>query len=126
MAEGIEIVSGGTDNHLLLVNLKSFGLTGKVANSVLDEVGITVNKNTIPFDKERPFVTSGIRLGTPAVTSRGFKEEEMKEIASIIAKFLKNHEDEAVHKEAAERVAALTSKFPLLSGIEELMYCIMY
>ena len=111
--EGIEVVSGGTDNHLLLINLRSLELTGKVVEKVLDEVGITVNKNTIPFDTTSPFVTSGIRIGTPAVTSRGFKEPEMKEIASIIAKLLKNIEDEAVHKESAERVAALTAKFPL-------------
>ncbi|MFC6040302.1 serine hydroxymethyltransferase [Paenisporosarcina macmurdoensis] len=111
--EGIDVVSGGTDNHLLLVNLRSLELTGKVAEKVLDEVGITVNKNTIPFDTTSPFVTSGIRIGTPAVTSRGFKEPEMKEIASIMAKLLKNIEDEAVHKEAAERVATLTAKFPL-------------
>ena len=111
--EGIDIVSGGTDNHLLLVNLQSLDLTGKVAEKVLDEVGITVNKNTIPFDEKSPFVTSGVRIGTPAVTSRGFKEEEMKEIASIMAKLLKNHEDEAILKESAERVAALTAKFPL-------------
>ncbi|MFS0690473.1 serine hydroxymethyltransferase [Sporosarcina sp. Marseille-Q4943] len=113
MAEGVDIVSGGTDNHLLLVNLKSLGITGKIAEHVLDEVGITVNKNTIPFDTESPFVTSGIRIGTPAVTTRGFKEEEMKEIGSIIAHLLKNHEDEAVKKEAAERVKALTDRFPL-------------
>jgi len=111
--EGVDVVSGGTDNHLLLVNLMSLDLTGKVAEKVLDEVGITVNKNTIPFDQKSPFVTSGIRIGTPAVTSRGFKEEEMKEIASIMAKLLKNHEDEAVLQEAKERVAALTSRFPL-------------
>lgn len=113
VAEGIEIVSGGTDNHLMLVNLRSLNLTGKVAERVLDEVGITVNKNTIPFDTESPFVTSGIRIGTPAVTSRGFKEEEMKEIATIMVKLLKNHEDSEVKKEVAERVAALTSKYPL-------------
>lgn len=113
MAEGIEIVSGGTDNHLMLVNLRSLNLTGKVAEHVLDEVGITVNKNTIPFDTESPFVTSGIRIGTPAVTSRGFKEEDMKEIATIMVKLLKNHEDSDVKKEVAERVAALTSKYPL-------------
>ena len=95
--------------------LSAIGLTGKVAEHVLDEVGITVNKNTIPFDTESPFITSGVRLGTPAVTSRGFKEEEMKEIASIIAKLLKNHEDEAVLQEAKERVAALTDSFPLYS-----------
>jgi glycine hydroxymethyltransferase len=111
--EGIDIVSGGTDNHLLLLNLRSLGITGKLAEAVLDEVGITVNKNTIPFDTEGPFVTSGIRIGTPAVTTRGFEEAEMKEIASIIASLLKNHEDENVKKEAQERVTALTNKFPL-------------
>ena len=94
MAEGVDIVSKGTDNHLMLIDLRSLNLTGKVAEKVLDEVGITTNKNTIPFDPESPFVTSGIRLGTPAVTSRGFKETEMKEIASIIAMLLKNPEDE--------------------------------
>ncbi len=112
-SEGIDLVSGGTDNHLLLLNLRSLGITGKVAEAVLDEAGITVNKNTIPFDTESPFVTSGVRIGTPAVTSRGFKEEEMKEIGTIIAKLLKNHEDESVKQEVKERVAALTSKFPL-------------
>ncbi|WP_342513236.1 serine hydroxymethyltransferase [Sporosarcina sp. FSL K6-1522] len=113
VAEGVDIVSGGTDNHLVLLNLRSLGITGKIAEHVLDEVGITVNKNTIPYDTESPFVTSGIRIGTPAVTTRGFKEEEMKEVAAIIAKLLKNHEDEDVKKEARERVTALTDKFPL-------------
>lgn len=113
IAEGVDIVSGGTDNHLVLLNLRSLGITGKIAEHVLDEVGITVNKNTIPYDTESPFVTSGIRIGTPAATTRGFKEEEMKEIASIIAKLLKNHEDEAVKQEARQRVIALTDKFPL-------------
>ncbi len=113
VAEGVDIVSGGTDNHLLLLNLRSLDVTGKVAEEVLDEVGITVNKNAIPFDTEGPFITSGIRLGTPAITSRGFKEEEMKEIASIMALVLKNPEDENVKKEALERVQAITDKFPL-------------
>lgn len=113
VAEGIDIVSGGTDNHLLLLNLRSLDITGKIAEAVLDEVGITVNKNTIPFDTEGPFITSGIRIGTPAVTSRGFKEEEMKEIASIIAMLLKNHEDEDTKKEALQRVSTMTDKFPL-------------
>ncbi|MBU9673467.1 serine hydroxymethyltransferase [Planococcus sp. CP5-4] len=112
-AEGVDIVSGGTDNHLLLLDLRSLNLTGKVAEHVLDEVGITTNKNTIPFDPESPFVTSGIRLGTAAVTSRGFKEEEMKEIASIMALLLKNPEDEAVKKEAADRTAKLTAAHAL-------------
>lgn len=112
-AEGIDLVSQGTDNHLLLVDLRSLGLTGKVAEKVLDEVGITVNKNTIPFDPESPFVTSGIRIGTAAVTSRGFGEKEMQEIASIIAFTLKNHEDEGKLQEAAQRVEALTRCFTL-------------
>ena len=114
-AEGLRIVSGGTDNHLMLVDVSAIGLTGKVAEHVLDEAGITANKNTIPYEKLSPFITSGVRLGTPAATSRGFKEEEMKEIASIIAKLLKNHEDAAVLQEAKERVAALTDRFPLYS-----------
>lgn len=113
IAAGVDIVSGGTDNHLLLLNLGSLGITGKIAEHALDEVGITTNKNTIPFDKESPFITSGIRIGTPAVTSRGFKEEEMKEIALIIAMVLKNPEDEDTKKEAQQRVAVLTDKFPL-------------
>jgi glycine hydroxymethyltransferase len=111
--EGIKLVSGGTDNHLLLVDLQNLGLTGKVAEHVLDEIGITVNKNTIPFDPQSPFVTSGIRIGTAAVTSRGFGLEDMDEIASIIAFTLKNHEDEAKLAEARERVTTLTNKFTL-------------
>lgn len=111
--EGIKLVSDGTDNHLLLVDLQNLGLTGKVAEKVLDEVGITVNKNTIPYDPQSPFVTSGIRIGTAAVTTRGFDLEEMDEIASIIAFTLKNHEDEVTLTEASRRVEALTSKFTL-------------
>lgn len=111
--EGIKLVSGGTDNHLLLIDVRSLGLTGKVAEHVLDEVGITVNKNTIPFDTASPFVTSGIRIGTAAVTSRGFGAAEMEEIASIISFTLKNHEDEAKLAEARDRVSALTSRFAL-------------
>jgi glycine hydroxymethyltransferase len=111
--EGLKLVSGGTDNHLLLVDVQTLGLTGKVAEKVLDEIGITVNKNTIPYDPQSPFVTSGIRIGTAAVTSRGFVEADMDEIASIIAFTLKNHEDEAKLEEAAGRVEALTSKFTL-------------
>ncbi|MED4969123.1 serine hydroxymethyltransferase [Parageobacillus toebii] len=111
--EGFTLVSGGTDNHLLLIDLRSLGLTGKVAEKVLDEVGITVNKNTIPYDPESPFVTSGIRIGTAAVTTRGFGLEEMDEIASIISLTLKNHEDGAKLEEARKRVAALTEKFSL-------------
>ena len=111
---GLRIVSGGTDNHLMLVDVKStFGLTGKVAEKVLDEVAITCNKNTIPFDTEKPFITSGIRLGTPAVTTRGFKEAEMVELAEYIADALKHHADEAKLGEIRESVLSLTSRFPL-------------
>lgn len=113
MEEGVKIVSGGTDNHLLLLNVKSLGLTGKVAEHVLDEVAITTNKNTIPYDEEKPFVTSGIRVGTAAITARGFKEEDAREVGKIIANVLKNHEDEAVKEEARQAVAALTAKHPL-------------
>jgi glycine hydroxymethyltransferase len=113
MEEGVEIVSGGTDNHLLLLNVKSLGLTGKVAEHVLDEVAITTNKNTIPFDTESPFVTSGVRVGTAAITSRGFKEEDAIEVGKIIALVLKNPEDEAVKAEARKRVDVLTAKYPL-------------
>ncbi len=112
-AEGIKLVSGGTDNHLVLLDLTSLGLTGKVAEKALDDVGVTTNKNTIPFDPESPFVTSGIRIGTAAVTSRGYGLEDMDEIASIIALTLKNVEDEAKLKEAQERVTALSSKYAL-------------
>lgn len=111
--EGLALVSGGTDNHLLLVDLRPLGLTGKVAEKVLDEVGITVNKNTIPFDPETPFVTSGIRVGTAAVTTRGFTKEDMVEVGKIIAFTLKNLDNEAALKEASERVTALTNKYPL-------------
>lgn len=111
--EGFSIVSDGTDNHLILINVKEMGLTGKVAEEALDSVGITTNKNAIPYDTESPFVTSGIRIGTAAVTSRGFGEEDMKEIASIMSLTLKNVEDESKLAEAKERVEALTSKFKL-------------
>lgn len=115
--EGFTIVSGGTDTHVMLVDVRSCGLTGKVAEFLLDEVGITCNKNTIPFDPESPFVTSGIRLGTPALTTRGLGEEDMKEIASIIADVLKNSEDKAVHEAARKRVAALCEKYPMYPNL---------
>ncbi|WP_409303226.1 serine hydroxymethyltransferase [Peribacillus sp. SCS-155] len=111
--EGLDLVSGGTDNHLLLLDLRSINLTGKIAEKALDDIGITVNKNTIPFDPESPFVTSGIRIGTAAVTTRGFGLEDMDEIASIIGLVLKNHEDQTKLKEAEERVAALSAKYQL-------------
>lgn len=111
--EGITLVSDGTDNHLILINVSELALTGKVAEKALDDIGITVNKNTIPFDKESPFVTSGIRIGTAAVTSRSFVEEDMDEIASIMASVLKNIEDETVLKDAEARVEKLAGKYKL-------------
>ncbi|MBP3040554.1 serine hydroxymethyltransferase [Bacillaceae bacterium Marseille-Q3522] len=111
--EGISLISGGTDNHLLLLDLRSLDITGKTAEKVLDDIGITVNKNAIPFDPQSPFITSGIRVGTAAVTTRGFGLEEMDEIASIIGFTLKNHEDKEALQKAAQRVETLTGKFPL-------------
>ncbi|MCG7333389.1 serine hydroxymethyltransferase [Salinicoccus roseus] len=111
--KGLRIVGGGTENHIVLVDVKSFGLTGKQAEEALDEIGITCNKNTIPFDEESPFVTSGIRLGTPAMTSRGFKEEEMQEVADLIAETLTAVTEGTKYETLKDRVSALTSKFPL-------------
>ncbi len=110
---GFRIVSGGTDNHLMLVDLRSKDITGKDAEKLLDDIGITVNKNTIPFEPLSPFVTSGIRLGTPALTTRGFKEDDMEEVAGIIAAVLDNPTDEKVHEQARGRVEALCQKYPL-------------
>ena len=111
---GFKVISNGTDNHLMLVDVKSsVGVTGKYAEKLLGEVYITCNKNTIPNDSEKPFITSGIRLGTPALTTRGMKEEEMKEVARLISKALKNHEDEKILNEVREEVKKLTGKFPL-------------
>lgn len=117
LAEGFRLVSGGTDNHLVLVDVRGQGLTGKDAEHLLDAVGITCNKNTIPFDPASPFVTSGIRLGTPAVTTRGFKEDDMREVAAIIGLVLKNPQDTAKHAEAAARVAALCKKYPMYPNL---------
>ena len=117
--EGLRLVSGGTDNHLILVDTRSVGLTGKVCQNVLDEVGITCNKNTIPFDPASPFVTSGIRLGTPAATTRGFVEADFEEVAAIIGLVLKNPEDADKKAEAAARVAALCAKYPMYPGIDK-------
>jgi len=111
--DGFRIVSGGTDNHLMLVDLTSKNITGKEAQNVLDEVNITANKNTIPFEPRSPFVTSGLRLGSPALTTRGFMEDDMREVANIIALVLDNPTDEDKKVEARERVAALCKKYPL-------------
>ena len=112
--EGFRIVSGGTDNHLILVDVKSsLNMSGKLAEKLLDEAGITCNKNTIPFETEKPFVTSGIRLGTAAMTTRGFKENEFRQVALWISRVLKNAEDEAVREEVRKEVRALTVQFSL-------------
>ena len=111
MEKGFDIVSGGTDNHLMLVDLRKKRITGKKAEKLLEEVGITCNKNAIPFDPEKPFVTSGIRLGTPAATSRGMKEEDMRQIADVINKTLTMPEE--THEECCQIVQALLAKYPL-------------
>lgn len=111
VSEGFKLVSGGTDNHLILLNLTETGVTGKEAEKLLDEVGITVNKNAIPFDTKSPFITSGIRIGTPASTSRGFKEEDMQEIANLIKLTLTDFENS--QDEIRTRVKALCDKYPM-------------
>jgi glycine hydroxymethyltransferase len=115
MADGFQVVSGGTDNHLMLVDLRNRGehMTGKVAEQALDKAGITVNKNTVPNETRSPFVTSGLRIGTPAVTTRGMKEKEMKRIADLIDRVLKAPDDDRVVRGARDEVRALASEFPL-------------
>lgn len=115
--KGIRVVSGGTDTHVLLADMKAIGITGKVAQNVLDEIGITANRNTIPFETLSPFVTSGIRLGSPALTTRGLKEDDFKEVADIIATVVKNPEDAAIKASCAARVAALCKKYPLYEDL---------
>jgi glycine hydroxymethyltransferase len=110
---GLKLVSGGTDNHLIIVDLREAGITGREAEEALEEAGITVNKNTIPFEKRSPSVTSGIRIGTPAVTTRGMKEEEMATIGAMIAEVLQNIQNEGVLSKTREAVRALCSRFPL-------------
>ena len=111
--KGFRIVSGGTDNHLMLVDLRSKNITGKEAQFLLDEIGITANRNTIPFEPLSPFVTSGIRLGTPALTTRGLKEDDIREVADIIADVIENRENSAVIEAAKAKVQAICKKFPL-------------
>ncbi|MEN1989244.1 MULTISPECIES: serine hydroxymethyltransferase [Paenibacillus] len=118
ISEGLNIVSGGTDNHLMLIDTRSVNITGKEAEHVLDSIGITVNKNAIPFDPTSPFITSGIRIGTPAATSRGMDEEAMVAIGKIIAKTLKNPKDTAILDEARSEVTKLTDKFPLYTDLK--------
>ncbi len=118
VAEGLNIVSGGTDNHLMLIDTRNLNITGKEAEHVLDSVAITVNKNAIPFDPTSPFITSGIRIGTPAITTRGMGVEAMKTIAQVIALTLKNTKDEAKLDQARKIVADLTAQYPLYPNLE--------
>jgi glycine hydroxymethyltransferase len=115
---GFKIVSGGTDNHLMLVDLRSIGMTGKRADQLVSEINITANKNTVPFDPESPFVTSGLRLGSPAMTTRGLGQTEFTEIANIIADRLLHPEDEALKTDCLRRVAILCDRFPLYPHIK--------
>lgn len=116
---GLRVVSGGTDTHLMLVDLRPKGLTGKVAEKALEDAGITVNKNTIPYDPETPFVTSGIRIGTPAVTTRGMKEAEMEVIAGFIGEVLDDVENSTLQERVRRDVEKLCRKFPLYEGLLE-------
>jgi len=118
MDNGIKLVSDGTDNHLMLLNLTNLGITGKQAEDKLDLAGITVNKNAIPFDPRKPWDPSGIRLGTPAITTRGMKEEEMKIIGELISKVLHNINNESVIKNVREEVRELSSRFPIYPGLK--------
>ena len=113
---GLRIVSGGTDNHLMLVDLRPMEVTGKLAEAKLEEAGITCNKNAIPNDPEKPFITSGIRLGTPAITTRGFKEDETRQVAQFILTVLGNINDSEKIAQVKEQVFKLTEKFPLYKG----------
>jgi glycine hydroxymethyltransferase len=114
------VVSGGTDNHIVLLDLRSIGMTGKVADLLVSDVHITANKNTVPFDPQSPFVTSGLRLGTAACTTRGFDEAAFREVADVIADRLLNPEDTAIELRCRERVAALCERFPLYSAERQL------
>ena len=117
---GIDVVSGGTDNHIVLLDLRGIGMTCKVADLLVSDVHITANKNTVPFDPQSPFVTSGLRLGTAACTTRGFDEAAFREVADVIADRLLNPEDAAIEQRCRERVAALCERFPLYAEAREL------
>ncbi len=119
---GIDVVSGGTDNHLVLLDLRSIGMTGKVADLLVSDVHITANKNTVPFDPQSPFVTSGLRLGTAACTTRGFDEAAFREVADVIADRLLNPEDTTIELRCRERVASLCERFPLYSAERQLQH----
>jgi len=113
VAKGYGIISGGTDNHLMLIDLRNKNITGKLAENALEKADITVNKNMVPFDDKSPFVTSGIRVGTAAITTRGFKEEDMQVIVDLIDQVLTNAEDENNLQEVKKQVVELVSRFPL-------------
>ena len=111
--KGYDIVSGGTDNHVMLIDLTKIGITGRDAENALHDSGITVNKNMVPFDEHSPFVTSGIRIGTPAVTTRGFKEEEMKMVAGMIDRVLKNLDNKTIYTQVREEIKDMCKSFPV-------------
>jgi glycine hydroxymethyltransferase len=115
MSRGIDVVTGGTENHIVLVDLRSKNITGKDLERVLGEVNITVNKNSVPNDPKSPFVTSGVRLGTPAITTRGFKEKEVKLISNWICDIILNMDDNKKHEEIKEKISALCNKYPVYS-----------
>ena len=119
MERGIDVVSGGTENHVVLLDLRGIGMTGKVADLLVSDVHITANKNTVPFDPESPFVTSGLRLGTAALTTRGFDAMAFREVADVIADRLLNPEDDAIQARCLERVASLCRRFPLYTSAPE-------
>jgi glycine hydroxymethyltransferase len=115
MSRGIDVVTGGTENHIVLVDLRSKNITGKDLERVLGEVNITVNKNSVPNDPKSPFVTSGVRLGTPAITTRGFKEKEVKLISNWICDIILNMDDNKKHEEIKKKISALCNKYPVYS-----------
>ena len=119
IARGIDVVSGGTDNHVVLLDLRGIGMTGKVADLLVSDVHITANKNTVPFDPESPFVTSGLRLGTAALTTRGFDVPAFQEVADVIADRLLNPEDDGIRQRCLDRVAALCERFPLYADSKQ-------
>jgi len=112
---GISVVSKGTDNHIVLLDLRSIGMTGKVADQLVSDIKITANKNTVPFDPESPFVTSGLRLGSAALTTRGFDEQAFEDVGNIIADRLLNPNDEDIKEKAIKKISKLCNKFPLYS-----------
>ncbi|CAN5826331.1 hypothetical protein BH18ACT7_BH18ACT7_19920 [soil metagenome] len=112
-ARGYDLISNGTDNHLMLIDLRNKNLTGKKAQETLDKAGITLNKNSVPFDDKSPFVTSGIRVGVPAITTRGLKEDDMENVVALVDKILMNIEDEKLITQTKKEVAEMMQEFPL-------------